>query len=62
VRAAQGERFLSALNFTEEAKMLALDEPEAGTVIVSTALDREGPVDLSALLLRPNEGVLVRLV
>lgn len=61
VREDGGERFLSAINFTGEAQTLALPALGAATVVVSSALDREGPVDLSALALRPNEGLLIWL-
>ncbi|GAB4526872.1 MAG: alpha-amylase family glycosyl hydrolase [Anaerolineae bacterium] len=54
-------QFVIALNFTSETKTLHLRDL-AGTVAVSTLMDRQGDaVNLSALELRPDEGVIVRL-
>jgi alpha-glucosidase len=50
----RGEKYMIALNFTGEAKPLAL----SGEIVVSTHLDRTGKVE--ALELRPNEGVILR--
>ncbi len=61
VREGTGQRFLTALNFSDEHKTVALSDGGQGEIIVSTTLDREELVDLAALALRPNEGVLVRL-
>ena len=34
-------------------------QPLSGEVLISTYLDREGPGNLSALTLRPNEGIII---
>jgi alpha-glucosidase len=61
VREHEGERVLVALHFG--ARPVAVDLGEAGAgaaeVLLSTELDRDGPVDLRALDLRPGEGVVV---
>jgi len=60
-----GERVLVALNFGPEPKTLdlALAVGEAsGGVLCSTLMDREDEVKLGGLQLRPDEGVVVRLV
>ncbi len=54
-------RYLIALNFAAEPRTLALTEAPRGRVLLSTHLDREEEVNLSALQLRANEGVLVAL-
>ena len=63
VRSAPGDdSFLVVLNFGANAHMLDLSTvTRDATVVVSTALDREGAVDLAALELRPNEGLTLRL-
>jgi glycosidase len=65
VRAGNGERLLVALNFAPEARRLGLAEVEgtdAGRVELSTHAQRTpGPVALRALVLRPDEGVVLRL-
>ncbi|HYO89057.1 MAG TPA: alpha-amylase family glycosyl hydrolase, partial [Candidatus Limnocylindrales bacterium] len=61
VREADGERFLTVLNFSAEAQIVALPSLGRGVIELSTALDREGPADLAALELRSNEGLLIRL-
>ncbi len=55
-------RYLVALNFGEEEHTVDLGQlaPKA-EVAVSTAMDREGRVDLSNLQVRPNEGLVIRL-
>ncbi len=59
-RAVEGQRRLIALNFTAETRTFAASEA-AGRIILSTHLDREEAVDLNALTLRPNEGVIIEL-
>ncbi len=55
-------RLLVALNFTGEAQAV---EPTAeigtGRILISSELDREGPLAMGQLDLRPHEGVVVRL-
>ncbi|HSG79782.1 MAG TPA: alpha-amylase family glycosyl hydrolase, partial [Acidimicrobiia bacterium] len=58
-RRREGEDvFLVALNFTSDP--VDLDPGGAGTVVVSTEMDREGEAVSGSLRLRPDEGVVVR--
>ncbi|MFN8484105.1 MAG: alpha-amylase family glycosyl hydrolase [Anaerolineae bacterium] len=59
-RAHEGQRVVVALNFTGDERVVAVSaEPLSGDVLLSTRLDREGPASLSALTLRPNEGIII---
>lgn len=60
-RSQQRERWLIALNFTDEEQFIRLPEASSGRIVLSTLLDREEAVDLSPLLLRANEGCLIAL-
>ena len=53
------DRYLIALNFSDEPQTLSLSG--SGTCLLSTHLDRTGEADLQALSLRPHEGVIVKL-
>ena len=51
-----------ALNFTGEVQSVeAMAGLGTGHVLISTEFDREGPVTLAELELRPHEGVVIRL-
>ena len=55
-------RLMVALNFTGEVQNVeGTDDLGDGQVLISTELDREGPVTLSGLELRPHEGVIIKL-
>ena len=59
-----GKRYLVALNFTSEPRRLAIPREsavEGGKALLSTHLDRSGPVSLAALELRPDEGLLIEI-
>ena len=60
-RNESGHRCLVALNFTDTEQTVAVGNLDIGSVALSTHLDRDGPVDLTALRLRPNEGCIVDL-
>ncbi|MGC9396925.1 MAG: alpha-amylase family glycosyl hydrolase [Anaerolineae bacterium] len=60
-RAVFAERYLIALNFAAEPRTLAIPGETAGSVLLSTQLDREEAVSLDALALRANEGVIIAL-
>jgi alpha-glucosidase len=62
-RAAPGaDGFLIVLNLGEDAHTLDLSGVAAGaTIAVASDMVRSGPVDLSALELGPNEGLVLRL-
>lgn len=63
VRQHENERFLVALNFTHEMKAITLPpDMTQGTVCVSTFMDPDRAVDLTApLVLHPDEGVVIAL-
>jgi alpha-glucosidase len=58
-RLALHERWLIALNFTAQEQLIRLSEGSGGHIALSTHLDRQEAVDLSALSLRANEGCLM---
>ena len=55
------ETWSIALNFTSREYCIPIIEDRRGLLILSTALDRDGVVDLSAFVLRANEGCLIQL-
>ena len=55
------ETWLIALNFTSREYSIPIIEGRRGLLILSTALDRDGVVDLSTFVLRANEGCLIQL-
>ena len=65
VRAHEGERLLVALNFASEQRPLglaAVDDVVVGRLELSTHGERPpGAVELRALVLWPDEGVVLRL-
>ena len=61
LRVADDERRLVALNFSAEPCTVAVPDEETGRVVISTHLDRQETVSLSALTLRPYEGVIIEL-
>ena len=60
-RQAGDERVLVALNFSSKEQKLNLPEVGTGRIALSTALDREGEVDLADFNLRGNEGCIIEL-
>jgi alpha-glucosidase len=56
-----GEHCLVALNFSAQDQVVTLPEQGQGRLLLSTHLDREGPLRLSELQLRGNEGLLIRV-
>ena len=61
LRVAHAERRLVALNFSAEPRTVTVPGEESGRVVLSTHLDRQEPVSLSDLALRPYEGVIIEL-
>ena len=61
VREVGDERHLIALNFSSEPLTAVVPVEAVGRVVLSTHLDREEAVSLDALMLRPDEGVVVEL-
>jgi alpha-glucosidase len=60
-RRAPGERFLMALNCSDQPQDLSLPGLGDAQALLSTQMDREGSIDLSTLTLRPHEGIIVAL-
>jgi alpha-glucosidase len=60
LREDAGRQFLVALNLSAAAHTCAIADPGGtATILLSTGLDRQGALDLAALELRPNEGLLL---
>ena len=60
-RQAGDQRVLVALNFSAQEQKLSLPELGKGRIVLSTALDREGDVNLVDFNLRENEGCIIEL-
>jgi hypothetical protein len=62
-RTADGvDRFLVVLNFGSDSYTLNLSHVvQEAAIAVATDMVRSGQVDLSHLMLRPNEGLILRL-
>jgi alpha-glucosidase len=60
-RAGDSRRFVVALNFSAQPKIIDVLPDERGTVRVTTYMDGESEVDLRTLHLRPNEGCVAEL-
>lgn len=62
-REGGGKKFLVALNFSDQAQRISLNEagPGQGKILVSTHAGREGVMDLSNLELQAAEGVVIEL-
>ncbi|MEJ2351011.1 MAG: DUF3459 domain-containing protein [Anaerolineales bacterium] len=56
------DRLLVALNFSSDDVHLNLPQYGSGNLVISTHLDRTESVDLSNLLLRGDEGVVIELI
>ena len=54
--------YLVALNISNQEQMLYLPTQSYGSVLLSTHLDRGGPIDLQEFQLRKNEGLLIEWV
>jgi alpha-glucosidase len=62
-RRAAGARYVVALNLVARTNTIDLSAVKReGEVVVSTEMDRDGVEDLGQVRLRPNEGVVVRVV
>lgn len=60
-RQHEQQRYLIALNFSDQEQQLHLQEKQ-GQLVLSTYLDREESIELDTLLLRPNEGMLIQVL
>jgi alpha-glucosidase len=61
LREADQQRVLVALNFSAEEQRISLPSFGEGELVISTQLDRAGTVDLSDLILRGDEGVIIEI-
>ncbi len=61
LRQHTGQRCLVALNFSEHDQVIKLPKQSQGHVLLSTHGDIKGPISLSEIHLRGNEGLLVEL-
>ena len=61
LRQHSDQRCLVALNFSAQDQVVTLSGNGKGHVLLSTYLDREGPIPLSELHLRGNEGLLIEV-
>lgn len=61
LREAQKQRYLIALNFSDQAQTLTLPQWGKAQIVLSTHLDREEAVDLANLNLRAAEGLVIEL-
>ena len=61
LRQSSSQRYLIALNFSDNEQTVELPEMGNGGIVLSTYLDREGPVDLALLRLRGDEGCVIEL-
>lgn len=56
------DRYLVAVNFSREAQTVKLNGYETGRVVISTHLDRDEEIELSAFSLRPNEACVIAVI
>ncbi len=56
------QRYLVALNVSAQDQVVKLPGLGRGSIVLSTQMDREGPIDLSEFHLRGNEGCLIELL
>ena len=61
VRRFENQRRLIALNLSGDEQQLQLPAMGSGRILISTHLDREGPVDLASLHLRSDEGCIIEV-
>jgi alpha-glucosidase len=61
LRELGGMRYCVALNLSERMASLALRDLGSGRIVASTHMDRTEPIDMGALYLRENEGVVLDL-
>jgi alpha-glucosidase len=61
LRQHSGQRCLIALNFSAQDQVVTLPQQGHGRLLLSTHLDREGPISLLEVHLRGNEGLLIEV-
>ena len=55
------QRCLVVLNFSAQEQVVTLPKQGQGRLLLSTYLDREGPIPLTEVHLRGNEGLLMEV-
>jgi alpha-glucosidase len=58
-RQSHDQRYVVALNFSAQDQVVTLPWQGQGYIVLSTSMDREGPLNLSTVHLRGNEGLLI---
>ena len=61
LRKTDEQRVLVVLNFSGRRERVRIAAREGGEIALSTHLDRSGVVDLGALPVRGNEGLIIEL-
>jgi alpha-glucosidase len=61
LRGSAADQLLIALNFAGQAQEISIPDHEAGNIIISTHLDRQGEEALTTLKLRAFEGLVIAL-
>ncbi len=56
------ERLVAALNFSEQPQLVRGAELGEGQMLLSTSLNRAGPINLAALQLQGHEGCIIELL
>jgi len=59
-RKDNGNELLILLNFSSETRQISFQKPSTGKILISTYLDREGPIQEN-LILRSLEGIIISL-
>jgi len=59
-REYEDQRYLIALNFSQQEQIIKLPEQGQGRILLSTHMDRADTLDLSEFRLRANEGLLIQ--
>lgn len=60
-RQSGSQRYLIALNFSDDEQIVSLSQMGRGRIVLSTYLDREEAVDTALLRLRSKEGEIIEL-
>jgi alpha-glucosidase len=62
LRQFDNERQVIALNFSAEPQLVRVAELGKGQMLLSTSLNRAGPINLAALQLQGHEGCIIELL
>jgi alpha-glucosidase len=61
MRQHEAQRYLVALNISDHEQQLSIAQKGNASILLSTMMDRLGPVSLTSLHLRPNEACLIEI-